>query len=449
MTPPSRTAERRITLEAIERSVARPVVITSRGSQRDIDVVCRSPERLALQRLLRESGYIRRPPGIGRRRWTEQWVSFDGAKTHVVDLNPAERWGVAADALERLFYEAPALDGYRNVRRPSAHHGLILLARRSGRGGGPLFPKQESKLDAITAGDAGAWERAFAIAPDWHCRSSVAGLRSRYLGAGPGRAQRVRAALEPALKGQHRFARLAVAARSLALPRRPLVVGLSGVDGSGKSTQVNALRATLDDLGVPTELGWKPVGHGAGVRFLRRSVKRLLGAGPHGGPAESMVEEAPALTWDPNPVSRRVRERSPALTSAWAACVAVSTASAYRRAELRCRISRKALICDRHSLDTAAHLVFQYGERRRPTLAIRLSDLITPRADVAFHVDVPADVARSRKQLQYTGEQLERLVELYALERTRLGIPRLDGASPAEELAERIARDVWTGAHGG
>jgi thymidylate kinase len=227
-----------------------------------------------------------------------------------------------------------------------------------------------------------------------------------------------------------------------------MVIGLSGVDGSGKSTQITALQATLDGLGVPSHLAWKPVGHGAAPRFARRMAKRMLGTRRQSRQAAQVWDaDAPALSWDPNPVSRRVRERHPALTSAWAVYVAVNTAVAYRGAELRCRFSQRTLICDRHALDTAAHLAFHFGQRRRPSLAIRLSDAITPRADVAFHLDVPAEVARSRKPLQYTAEQLAHMSELYAHERARLGVTRLDGRRPPSEIAERIVRDVWSASH--
>ena len=78
-----------------------------------------------------------------------------------------------------------------------------------------------------------------------------------------------------------------------------MVIGVSGVDGSGKSTQIAALRTTLAELGVPADVAWKPVGHGHALRFVRRTVKRLLGASPT-GPAPVQAE-APALTWTPTP----------------------------------------------------------------------------------------------------------------------------------------------------
>jgi hypothetical protein len=219
------------------------------------------------------------------------------------------------------------------------------------------------------------------------------------------------------------------------------------LDGSGKSTQIAALRTTLAELGVPADVAWKPVGHGHALRLVRRTVKRLLGASPTG--AAPVRAEAPALTWDPNPASRRLRERSPALTSAWSAYVAISTAAAYRGAELRCRITGRALICDRHALDTDAHLVFQYGVERRPDLAIRLSDAITPCAHAAFQIAVPAEVARSRKPLQYTAADLDRLVAAYQQERARLGVPTVDGTLPAGQLATQIAQAVWSASRAG
>jgi thymidylate kinase len=434
-------AETRSVLALVDRSLSRAVLMTSGEAGSDVDLICRVPELAELRTALAESGFQPRGRRLPRRAWTEQWVRFCDGAPQVVDLNPAQRWGVSPHAIERLFQDGAPVGGFEHIMRPSPHHALILLARRFGRGAGVLSEKQRRKVERSLDGDEGVWDRAAHIAGEWHCQLALDGLKRRIEGAGPTRDQRLRAALEPALLGRRRAERLRRGMRAAPVPRRPMVIGVSGVDGSGKSTQIAALRTTLAQLGVPADVAWKPVGHGRALRLVRRTVKRLLGVSPPG--AAPVQAEAPALTWDPNPTSRRLRERSPALTSAWSAYVAISTAAAYRGAELRCRITGRALICDRHALDTDAHLVYQYGEGRRPDLAIRLSDLITPCADAAFQIDVPAEVAHSRKPLQYTEPDLHRLAAAYQQERARLGVPTVDGTLPAGQLASHIAEAVW------
>jgi thymidylate kinase len=440
-------AETKSVLSLVDKSLSRAVLMTSGEAGRDVDLICRVPELAALRRALGESGFQPRGRRLPRRAWTEQWVQFCDRAPQVVDLNPAERWGVSSGAIGRLFEDGVRVDCFEHVLRPSPHHALILLARRLGRGAGPLSDKQRRKVERSLGGDDGVWDRAAQIAGEWHCRSALQGLRRRHEGAGITGGQRLRAGLEPALLGGRRAERLRRGLRAAPVPRRPMVIGVSGLDGSGKSTQIAALRTTLAELGVAADVTWKPVGHGHALRFVRRTVKRLLGASPT-GPAPVQAE-APALTWDPNPASRRLRERSPVLTSAWSAYVAITTAAAYRGAELRCRITGRALICDRHALDTDAHLVFQYGVAHRPDLAIRLSDAITPGADAAFQIDVPAEVARSRKSLQYTASDLDRLAAAYQQERARLGVPTVDGTLPAGQLARQIAQAVWSASRAG
>jgi hypothetical protein len=440
-------AETRSVLALIDHSLSRAVLMTSGEAGRDVDLICRVPELATLRTALGESGFRPRGRRLPRRAWTEQWVRFSDGPPQVVDLNPAKRWGVSPRTIERLFQDGIPVDGFEHVLRPSPHHALILLARRFGRGVGTLSDKQRDKVERALGGDGGVWDHAAQIAGEWHCRSALEGLRRRHDGAGLTGDQRLRATLEPALLGCRRAERLRRGLRAAPVPRRPMVIGVSGLDGSGKSTQIAALRTTLAELGVPADVAWKPVGHGHALRLVRRTVKRLLGASPTG--VAPVRAEAPALTWDPNPASRRLRERSPALTSAWSAYVAISTAAAYRGAELRCRITGRALICDRHALDTDAHLVFQYGDARRPDLAIRLSDAITPCAHAAFQIEVPAEVARSRKPLQYTAADLDRLVAAYQQERARLGVPTVDGTLPAGQLATQIAQAVWSASRAG
>jgi thymidylate kinase len=228
--------------------------------------------------------------------------------------------------------------------------------------------------------------------------------------------------------------------------RRPFVVGLSGVDGAGKSTQIERLRTALDTVGVETTVAWRPVGHGRALRMVRKSAKRALALTGRSGSSpspDSGEPAAPALTWDPNPATRQLRERSAALTAAWAAYVAVSTATPYRLSLLRARAKGAAVICDRGELDLVAHLIFQYGVARRPRLAIALATALFPPCDASFYLDIGSATAVERKPLQYTEAEVERLLRIYRSERIRLGVRQLDGERSADDLAVTIAREVW------
>ena len=447
----SSTGDRPVTLDDIESAVERTVVVTSGEDGRDLDIVCRTPERMRLRRLLSDMGYRHRGRRLPRRAWTEQWARFDDHGTWLVDLNPAERWGVGSDAVDGLFDDAVALPGMRRVCRPSPAHGLILLARRLGRAPGPLSDKQRRKLGRVLSGEPDAWDDARAIARRWNSTAALEGLAQRSEASGPGRADRLRALAEPLVFGQNRLVRLRAQARALPVPRRPLVIGFSGVDGSGKSTQIARLRSSLGDAGVESTVAWRPLGHGRVLRLVRRSAKRVVSLGGGGAataPLHAGSEEAPALTWDPNPATRRLRERSPALTSAWAAYVAATTAAPYLVAALNSRIRRRVLICDRAELDLAAHLVFQYGGARRPRAALRLSHIMFPRVDAAFYLDVSRETARGRKALQYTESEVDRLLGIYRSEAARLGALVLDGERPPDEIAALIACEAWRAADG-
>jgi hypothetical protein len=146
-------AETRSVLALIDHSLSRAVLMTSGEAGRDVDLICRVPELATLRTALGESGFQPRGRRLPRRAWTEQWVRFSDGPPQVVDLNPAERWGVSPRAIERLFQDGIPVDGFEHVLRPSPHHALILLARRFGRGAGPLSDKQRDKVERSLGSD--------------------------------------------------------------------------------------------------------------------------------------------------------------------------------------------------------------------------------------------------------------------------------------------------------
>jgi thymidylate kinase len=123
--------------------------------------------------------------------------------------------------------------------------------------------------------------------------------------------------------------------------------------------------------------------------------------------------------------------------------VAVANGITQRR-ETRSHLRKgRVVICDRYSLDSAVHLRYRYGEHRRFRLQAALVRVLSPRPVRAFLLDVPAETGLARKAEQYDLGQLARQVRLYREEHEQLGVRRLDGERPREELCAEIAREVW------
>jgi thymidylate kinase len=431
---------------AIDAILSSRVIVTSKRfpAAGDLDLLCRPPERAQISGLLSNAGFIRSPRGMSGRVWTDQWARFSGWRIDMVDLNPAERWGLTPSALERLFDEAHPVSPLESIARPSPHHRLLLAARRFTRDG-RLSQSSQAGIDRALQEDPDAWARASSHAGEWGCTTALRLLRDTLEqgGAPSGRGRRrAQAELLRAGRSAGWSRELLMRHAEARRPRRSHVVAISGLDGSGKSTQVQALHATLDSLGADVIVCWKPLGRSELLRRLRRAGKRLLGA-PAG--AAYRDSAAPARTWDPRPPTRVLRERSALATHAWAGLVAVLTAAEYRRCCLSHVGRGRVVIFDRFLLDAAAQLRFFYGSAGELTTQLRMLGWLCPTATRSYLLDVPAETAAGRKPLQYDIEELGRQAALLREEAVRLGAQRLDGCAAVEDLHEQIARDVWSG----
>ena len=230
--------------------------------------------------------------------------------------------------------------------------------------------------------------------------------------------------------------------------RVPLIV-FSGLDGSGKSTQVELLRERLEARGLETavvwtRLEWTTLWESAALlERIAAPVNWLLGRGRReaarepGAPVDAGTMFTPGSATTP---AGRLRRRSALLTHAWVFVVAAIHATAQRRTVRAAARPGTVVLCDRYTLDAAVALRRRYGERRSFALQTRLLGLLSPRPLVAWHLDATPMLVKQRKDEGFSDEELSRLAALYSEERERLGWRRLDATRPAADLAEEIAQ---------
>jgi thymidylate kinase len=374
---------------------------------RDLDLLARPDEYERLRTWLASEGFEER---------SGEWARFADCTVESLDLVRAAEWGVPGAELEALFAEALPIAGLERLVRPAPHHDLLMVAVRVGEAG-ELSAKRRARVERALAEDPEAWARAEGRAGAWSAREALATLRSLLELPSP------------------------------APPRRrprPLVVTFSGVDGSGKTSQIEALKATLDRLGYDVveeyvRIEWMTLTGNRALGAIAAPVKALAAGA---GRLRRREDRAPATATSGagQDEGRSLRERNRLVGEAWVLVVAL----AHLRTQRRAASARgTVVICDRYTLDAAVYLRFGYGNRSRFRLQTGLLRTLSPRPVRSYYLDVPAETAYARKQEQYGLEELTRLVGLYREEAERLGVRRLDGERPKEELCAEIAREVW------
>jgi thymidylate kinase len=431
------------------RAGERVVVIGSLPPEgRDLDLLVRPATQAVLAELLAAEGF--------RERGGE-WVRFSGCSVESLDLIAARDWGLPEPELEALFAEAIPIPGLSNLCRPSPHHVLLMLAQRVVEGDGRLADKRRARVDQALAEDPVAWQRAEARAPAWSSVGAVRALRTAHeTGAPISVTTRVEANAERLVaQGWPRHRARARATRDVGRRRRrrEVVISFSGLDGAGKSGQAEALRETLIRLGFDptiewTRLEWTTLWENRWLGVLSWPVRSGVEVVNWGLAKKAGLRRASAASAEPAPAAppleaAALRERSAVLSHVWVTIVALAHASAQRSSARPHLKGGRVVICDRYTLDSAAHLRYRYGPGRRFRFQTWLVDRLSPAPLCAFFLDVPAETAYARKAEQYDLAALTLQAQLYREEFRDLGVKRLDGERPREELCSEIAEDVW------
>ncbi|MFN2469223.1 MAG: dTMP kinase [Gaiellaceae bacterium] len=384
---------------------------------RDLDLLVRPAAEAAAAHALASAGFLHH--GV-------EWIRFRPWPPEVVDLVPASAWGLPAAELDSLFAEALPVEPFSTLVRPAPHHALLVLARLAA--GGGLSPGRRRRVEAALAESATAWDDAARRAGRWGASAKLEALRAAY---------EERGAPERGLarRGPRVLRRL----------RRPAVVALSGIDGSGKSTQSAAVVEALALLGHDAVVEWIPLGSNEWLDRLATPAKRLLAR--RGFQPPPRREGEPRSGKDRNP-GTVLRQRNAAVNEAWASLVAVANGVAHRRQVLRHAARGRVVVFDRYVLDSAVRLRFLYGEPRRFRAQAFVVRLLSPRPVVAFFLALDPDDSLARKDDRWSPGDLASQARLYEEEWERHGAVRLDARRHPEDLAAEVAERVWRALRG-
>jgi thymidylate kinase len=373
---------------------------------RDLDVLARSPDRNRIESALGAAGLLRKG---------SDFALFQACFAYGVELVAAEGF-VPAGALQDLLAQALPLPGFRALARPAPAHALLILARLVVEEGS-LLPKRQRRLERILTEDPHAWRRAGEAAPSWHAGRALASLK------------RAAATGAPIPFSERLLAR---GARPPARPRRALLVALSGIDGAGKSSQARWLAESLTALGAEVDVVWNNLLGNRALDYLAATPKALLRLA--GRPSEPMAryeDAVPAIA----PAASSVVHRG------WSTVVTFANAVEQQVMAWRSFGRGRAIVFDRSPLDLAVRMHVLY--RSNAEAQRRLIQLAAPRPDLAFLLDIPAEVSLARKSDIWSAAQLAEQTQLYSTLAPRFGVRRIDGQRPPDEIAAEIAGAAW------
>ncbi len=381
----------------------------------------------------------------------EEWARFRDCAVESLDVVGVSNWRLPANETARLFADASPLAGHEHLARLSPADELLVLARRLGGGRKAPAGKHRARIAAALDRDPGAWDVAAGRARTWRARRRLAWLQRAYeWGAAPTGLTRRMARYESARGAGRAVPRALLYALRSSRPRRGpsgAVISIAGLDGAGKSTQAEALADILAQLGYPSGVQWSRITYDHSLRKVARPLKLALGAVVR---VTRRVPEVPPDDPSTRPprapddaAARALRSRVPVLNRLWAAVVAGIHAWGLRRA-LRLRLrAGDVVVRDRYLLDSTVQLRQLYGHRGEVGLAVALLRWIAPPELIGFWLDVPGEVAYSRKPEQFSVERLSARRRLYEEALPGGHTIRIDGTRPPEEICAEIARMTW------
>lgn len=388
---------------------------------RDYDLMCHPRDLPGLRSWLRHAGFVH----LGG---TTRWFRLSGDEAQVVDLFPADRVVGHQGEIDALFSEARPCPGYRRLCLPSPVHEILLQAVKA-TWSVPIPHGRQVRIEQALRRDPNVWHHAWHRGRTWGIEDDVERLKIAWRTGGPftpRRRQALRAVGRRILRGTYPDAQ-----------RRGILIGISGLDGSGKSRQAWLLRAALHNLGRDAVIEWHRVGRDPSVEAVKRSLRPVMGL---------MRSRRGRATGHSR--AKAQRSSGPAsglhvgLRAVWVILITLANGAAYRRTVHAHTRRGQDVIYDRYVLDSLVELRFRFGDGAVLALARQLLRVLVPKPAVTFLLVVPPDVALARKADGFDARDLAQQAHLYTEEAARLRVETLDGTLPPSTLFARIVAEA-------
>lgn len=212
-----------------------------------------------------------------------------------------------------------------------------------------------------------------------------------------------------------------------------MIVSFSGIDGTGKSTQIAMLRWHLERRGLRVKTVWFRPGYSAWLDRSRSIIRWIL----------------PGILPPPGRSPSRVRAfSSPRVRRAWIAIALVDTAL---ELGIRVRLLSAAgatVLCDRYVADAVIDLLIRFPElKAHRTRLLRALTRVCAPPDAAIWLDLPVDAAETRlaSKDEPFPDPPDRRRERFAAYRDMMhssSILRVDATGRPRQVHERVVQSL-------
>jgi dTMP kinase len=210
-------------------------------------------------------------------------------------------------------------------------------------------------------------------------------------------------------------------------PQNGMLVSISGSDGTGKTTQAEALAEALATSEVYNNVVWSRIG-------TTPLYKRLSGA----------AQRTVAVSRDAVSASDSGAFKQ-ALRFAWATANALDLALSYQWRVRLLLMTGRVVVCDRYTFDAAVEIADRLGSREAlRSLPVRLLFALAPKPRIAYLLDAPAEVAAGRALDPEDAATVAAQQRLYRELAVTRGLRIVDVRGEPAEASDRMVCEVLT-----